>query len=39
MHELSSPHYRTDVVNGVTVFRILDTEVRDPGMPPNSLTT
>jgi anti-anti-sigma factor len=30
MHELSSPHYRTDVVNGVTVVRILDSEVRDP---------
>ncbi len=30
MHDLSSSHYRTDVVNGVTVFRILDREVRDP---------
>jgi anti-anti-sigma regulatory factor len=30
MHELMSPHFRTDRVDGVTVFRILDTEVRDP---------
>jgi anti-anti-sigma regulatory factor len=30
MHNLTSPHFRTDLVDGVTVFRILDTEVRDP---------
>ena len=30
MRDLSSARYRTDVINGVTVFRILDTEVRDP---------
>jgi anti-anti-sigma regulatory factor len=30
MHDLTSPHFRTDIVDGVTVFRILDTEVRDP---------
>jgi anti-anti-sigma regulatory factor len=29
--DISSPHYRTDLVDGVTVFRILDREVRDPG--------
>jgi anti-anti-sigma regulatory factor len=26
----TSPHYHSDLVNGVTVFRILDSEVRDP---------
>ncbi len=30
MHDLTSPHFRTDLVDGVTVFRILDREVRDP---------
>jgi anti-sigma B factor antagonist len=30
MHELSLPHYRTEHVNRVTVFRILVKEVRDP---------
>jgi anti-sigma B factor antagonist len=30
MPDLTSPHYRTDHVNGVTVFRMLDREVRDP---------
>ncbi len=30
MREFSSPHYHADLVDGVTVFRILDTEVRDP---------
>ena len=30
MGDLSSPHYRTDLVDGVTVFRILDREIRDP---------
>ena len=30
MHDRTSPHYRTDLVDGVTVFRILDREVRDP---------
>ena len=30
MHDLTSPHYRTDLVDGVTVIRILDSEVRDP---------
>jgi anti-sigma B factor antagonist len=30
MHEFALPHCRTDRVNGVTVFRILVKEVRDP---------
>jgi anti-anti-sigma regulatory factor len=30
MRDFSSTHYRTDLVDGVTVFRILDREVRDP---------
>ena len=30
MHDLTSPHYHTEFVDGVTVFRILDREVRDP---------
>ena len=30
MYDLTSPHFRTDLVDGVTVFRILDKEVRDP---------
>ncbi len=30
MFSLSSPHFRTETVNGVTVFRILDKEVHDP---------
>jgi anti-sigma B factor antagonist len=29
MHEFALPHFRTDHVNGVTVFRILVNEVRD----------
>ena len=35
MHDLTSPHYRTDLVDGVTVFRILDKEVRDPNHATN----
>ena len=30
MYDLTSPHFHTDLVDGVTVFRILDKEVRDP---------
>jgi anti-sigma B factor antagonist len=30
MPDVLSPHFRTDLVNGVTVFRVLDREVRDP---------
>jgi anti-anti-sigma regulatory factor len=30
MHDLTSPHFRTDLVDGVTIFRILDRELRDP---------
>jgi anti-anti-sigma regulatory factor len=30
MHDLTSAHFRTDLVDGVTVFRILDRDVRDP---------
>ena len=30
MHEFNLPHYRTEHVNRVTVFRILVEEVRDP---------
>ena len=30
MHENALPHYWTEHVNGVTVFRILIKEVRDP---------
>jgi anti-sigma B factor antagonist len=30
VHQLALPHFRTDHVNGVTVFRILVKEVCDP---------
>ena len=30
MHKITLPHYWTEHVNGVTVFRILIKEVRDP---------
>ena len=30
MGDFSSTHYRADLVDGVTVFRILDKDVRDP---------
>ena len=30
MGDFSSTHYRADLIDGVTVFRILDKEVRDP---------
>jgi anti-sigma B factor antagonist len=30
VHEFALPHFRADRVNGVTVFRILVKEVRDP---------
>ena len=30
MSEFLSPQFRTDLVNGVTVFRILEKDVRDP---------
>ena len=30
MLDLSTPHYRADLVDGVTIFRILDSELRDP---------
>ena len=30
MHKITLPHYLTEHVNGVTVFRILVKEVRDP---------
>ena len=30
MHEFDLPHFRADHVNGVTVFRILVKEIRDP---------
>ena len=30
MSTSSSPHFRTDHVDGVTVYRILEKEVRDP---------
>jgi anti-anti-sigma regulatory factor len=29
MYNLSTPHYHTDLVHGVTVIRVLDREVRD----------
>jgi anti-anti-sigma regulatory factor len=30
VHEFDLPHFRADHVNGVTVFRILVKEIRDP---------
>ena len=30
MSDFSSPQFRTDFIDGVTVFRILEKEVRDP---------
>jgi anti-anti-sigma factor len=30
MHKITLPHYWTEHVNGVTVFRILVKEIRDP---------
>jgi anti-anti-sigma regulatory factor len=30
MVDVLAPHFNTDLVNGVTIFRILDQEVRDP---------
>jgi anti-anti-sigma regulatory factor len=30
MLDLTTPHYRADLVDGVMIFRILDSELRDP---------